>query len=67
MKTITFIGITILSGAIAGTILALINLDIVEPFIEQAIALENERAVAGGEMITLLNLTAIESGSVVEK
>jgi predicted cobalt transporter CbtA len=51
MKTITFIAITILSGAIAGTILALANLGIVEPFIEQAIALENERAAADGEMI----------------
>ena len=50
MKTITFIAITILSGAIAGTILAL-NLGIVEPFIEQAIALENERATTDGEMI----------------
>jgi predicted cobalt transporter CbtA len=51
MKTITFIAITILSGAIAGTILALVNLGIVEPFIEQAIALENERAATDGEMI----------------
>lgn len=51
MKTITFIAVTILSGAISGTILALINLGIVEPFIERAIALENERAATDGEMI----------------
>jgi predicted cobalt transporter CbtA len=51
MKTITFIAITILSGAITGTILALINLGIVEPFIERAIALENERAAKDSEMI----------------
>jgi predicted cobalt transporter CbtA len=51
MKTITFIAITILSGAITGTILALINLGIVEPFIERAIALENERAATDSEMI----------------
>jgi predicted cobalt transporter CbtA len=51
MKTITFIAITLLTGAIAGTILAIINQGIVQPFIEQAIALENERAVAEGEMI----------------
>jgi predicted cobalt transporter CbtA len=51
MKTITFIAITLLTGAIAGTILAIINQGIVQPFIEQAIALENERAAAEGEMI----------------
>jgi len=57
MKTITFIAITILSGAIAGTILAL-NLGIVEPFIEQAIALENERATTDGEMINQIEFNS---------
>jgi predicted cobalt transporter CbtA len=52
MKTITFIAITLLAGAIAGAMLAIINQGIVQPFIEQAIALENERAAAEGEMIT---------------
>ena len=51
MKTITFIAITLLAGAIAGTMLAIINQAIVQPFIEQAIALENQRAAAEGEMI----------------
>jgi predicted cobalt transporter CbtA len=51
MKTITFIAIILVAGAIAGTILAIINQAIVQPFIEQAIALENERAAAEGEMI----------------
>jgi hypothetical protein len=51
MKTITFIAITVLSGAIAGTILALVNLGIVKPFIERAMALENEIAAEDGEMI----------------
>jgi predicted cobalt transporter CbtA len=51
MKTVTFIAITLLTGAIAGTILAVLNQGIVQPFIEQAIALENERAAAKGEMI----------------
>jgi predicted cobalt transporter CbtA len=51
MKTITFIAITLLAGAIAGTVLAIINQVLVQPFIEQAIALENERAAAEGEMI----------------
>jgi predicted cobalt transporter CbtA len=51
MKTVTFIAITLLTGAIAGTILAILNQGIVQPFIEQAIALENERAAAEGEII----------------
>jgi len=46
MKAITFIAITLLAGAIAGTILAIMNQGIVQPFIEQAIALENQRAAA---------------------
>jgi predicted cobalt transporter CbtA len=51
MKTITFIAITLLTGAISGTILAIANLGIVLPFIEQAIALENGRAAEQGEML----------------
>jgi len=52
MKTITFLAITLISGAIAGTILGVINQGIVEPYIERAIALENENAAKeGGEMI----------------
>jgi predicted cobalt transporter CbtA len=46
MKAITFIAITLLAGAIAGTILGISNQGIVEPYIEQAIALENEKAAA---------------------
>jgi predicted cobalt transporter CbtA len=52
MKTITFIAITLLAGAIAGTILGILNQGVVEPYIEQAIALENEKAAAEeGEII----------------
>ncbi len=46
MKAITFVAITLLSGAIAGTTLGILNQGIVEPYIEQAIALENEKAAA---------------------
>ncbi len=46
MKAITFIAITLLAGAIAGTILGILNQGIVEPYIEQAIALENEKAAS---------------------
>jgi hypothetical protein len=51
MKTITFIAITLLSGAIAGTTLGILNQAIVEPYIEQAITLENEKATTEGKII----------------
>lgn len=51
MKTLTFIAITLLSGAIAGTILATINIGIVEPYIDQAINIENQNAIAAGEPV----------------
>jgi predicted cobalt transporter CbtA len=55
MKAVTFIAITLLAGAIAGTILGILNQGIVEPYIEQAIALENQKAVAEeGEIINLV-------------
>ena len=43
MKTIAFILITLVSGAIAGTILGLINQLLVEPYIDQAIAIEVQK------------------------
>jgi predicted cobalt transporter CbtA len=49
MKAITFIAVTLLAGAIAGTILGILNQGIVEPYIERAIALENEKAAAAEE------------------
>lgn len=51
MKTLTFIAISLLSGVIAGTVLALVNQGIVLPFIERAIAIENQRAEAKGEIL----------------
>jgi predicted cobalt transporter CbtA len=55
LKAITFIAITLLAGAIAGTILGVLNQGIVEPYIEQAIALENQKAPAEeGEIINLM-------------
>jgi predicted cobalt transporter CbtA len=53
MKTLTFIGITLLSGAIAGTLLGLINQVVVEPFIDKAIGIEMQRHIAAGEIIDL--------------
>jgi predicted cobalt transporter CbtA len=51
MKTITFITITLLTGAIAGTILAAINQVAVEPFIEHAIELEMQNTAQSGQII----------------
>lgn len=51
MKSITFIAITLLSGAISGTLLAIMNLGIVEPYIDEAINIENQNAIARGEVI----------------
>jgi predicted cobalt transporter CbtA len=51
MKAKTFIAITLLAGAIAGTILAIVNMGVVEPFIDRAIGIENQNAADAGEMI----------------
>ncbi len=51
MKTITFIAITLIAGAIAGLILALLNQGIIEPYLDQAINIENQNAIAHGEVI----------------
>ena len=48
MKTLTFLSITLLSGAIAGCILGLINLAVVEPFIDKAIGIETQRQISAG-------------------
>jgi predicted cobalt transporter CbtA len=51
MKAITFIAITLLAGAIAGTILGAINQVAVEPYIERAIELEMRNTAQSGEVI----------------
>ena len=43
MKTLTFIAITLFSGAIAGTLLGLINQVVVEPFIDKATRKADDR------------------------
>jgi predicted cobalt transporter CbtA len=50
MKTLTFIAIALLSGAIAGATLGIVNQIIVEPFIDRAIDIENQNAIAAGEL-----------------
>jgi predicted cobalt transporter CbtA len=51
MRTIIFIIISLLSGAIAGTFLGLINQAIVEPFIDEAIEIEIQNMISGGENV----------------
>lgn len=51
MKSFTFIFISVFSGAIAGTILGVINLGIVEPFLDNAIGIEVQNAIKDGKAI----------------
>ena len=69
MKTITFIAITLLAGAIAGALLAIMNQGIVEPYIDQAINIENHNAMSQGEVINPQEFNAYrlwqKSGEIV--
>jgi predicted cobalt transporter CbtA len=49
MKTIVFISIVLISGALAGLVHGTVNFTIVEPYLDQAIGLENESLFASGE------------------
>lgn len=56
MKASTLVGITLSSGVIAGIILAFLNLGIVEPTIDKAIALEVQKQVSSGENVDMSEL-----------
>jgi len=56
LRILLFLAITILSGAIAGTILGIINLGLVEPYIDQAIGLEIQNSVSSGENVDLAEI-----------
>src|SRR5213593_743587 len=58
MKTITFVAIALISGAIAGTILGAVNQIIVEPYVDRAIQLETENSQKSGEMINPFEFAA---------
>ncbi|HZB00110.1 MAG TPA: CbtA family protein [Nitrososphaera sp.] len=58
MKTIAFIVITLLAGAIAGTILGVVNQLAVEPYIEHAIELEMQNTAQSGQVINPAEFTA---------
>ena len=49
MKTIVFITIVLISGALAGLVHGTVNFTIVEPYLDQAIGIENESLFASGE------------------
>jgi predicted cobalt transporter CbtA len=51
LKTLHFVLITLVSGAIAGIILGLVNQAIVEPFIDRAISIEMQRHIDRGETV----------------
>lgn len=57
MKALTFVSITLSSGAIAGIILAFLNLGIVEPYIDKAIGLEVEKHGYSGENVNMAELS----------
>ena len=56
MKDLTFLAITIFSDAIAGTILSIINLGLVEPYIDSAITIETQRKISSGENVDMAEL-----------
>ena len=53
MKTVPFVIITLLSGAIAGILLGLINQIVVEPFIDKAISIETQLHISKGESVDI--------------
>ena len=58
MKTIIFIAITLLAGAIAGTILGAINQVAVEPYINHAVELEVQNTNQSSQIINPAEFTA---------
>ena len=65
MKTITFVIITLLSGAIAGTILGAINQALVEPYIDRAISLETQNAIKVVDPVELQNYRVWQKGGEI--
>ncbi len=51
MKSLTFIFVSLLSGVIAGVILAGVNYFVAEPFIDQAIRIEVDNRIASGGVV----------------
>lgn len=49
MDSLSFLVVALISGAIAGTIFGLINLALVEPYLDRAIGIEVQNTVSAGE------------------
>jgi len=49
MKTVLFLAIVLVSGALSGTIHGMANLAIVEPYLDEAIGIENQNLFNSGE------------------
>jgi len=49
MKTVIFLAIVLISGALSGSIHGIANLAIVEPYLDDAIGIENQNLFASGE------------------
>src|ERR1044072_3419088 len=58
MKSLTFIFVSLLSGVIAGVILAGVNYFVAEPFIDQAIGIEVKNSIASGEVVDFDELSS---------
>lgn len=51
MNSLSFLVVTVISGTIAGTILGLINLVLVEPYLDRAIGIEVQNSIDAGEEV----------------
>ena len=51
MNSLSFLVVTVLSGTIAGTILGLVNLVLVEPYLDRAIGIEVQNSIDAGEEV----------------
>ena len=51
MDSLSFLVVTLISGAIAGTIFGLINLAIVEPYLDRAIEIEIQNTINATEKV----------------
>src|ERR1700687_1315150 len=49
MKTLTFLIIVIVSGFLAGLVHSFLNIALVEPYLDNAIGIENQRLFAQGQ------------------
>ncbi|MDE1842584.1 MAG: CbtA family protein, partial [Thaumarchaeota archaeon] len=49
MRTLSFLAIVIISGLLAGLVHGMLNIILVEPYLDSAIGIENQRLFAEGQ------------------